>query len=143
MKKRIFIEAISFISIILFLYTAINKLADYSVFREQIALSPILEPFAGIVAWLLPLLELVTATLLFFPKWRLHGLYAACSLMVIFSVYISALFMVDDQLPCSCGGIIDLLSWKQHLILNIGLAFLQAIGIKFLRQIQQTPQLSY
>ena len=143
MKKRIYIEAISFISIILFLYTAINKLADYSTFREQIALSPILEPFSGVIAWMLPLIELATATLLFFPKWRLLGLYAACGLMLIFTIYISALFIVDDKLPCSCGGIIDLLSWKQHLILNIGLTILLAMGIKFQKQIAQEVQLSY
>lgn len=143
MKKRIFIETISFISIILFLYTAFNKLAGYGSFKDQIALSPILEPFAGVIAWLLPLMELVTATLLFFPKWRLIGLYAACGLMVMFSIYITALFIYDDKLPCSCGGIIDLLSWRQHLILNLGLALLLAMGIKFQKRVIQESQLSY
>jgi len=143
MKKKVFIEAISFISIILFLYTAINKLADYGSFKEQIALSPILEPFASIIGWLLPLIELLTATLLFVPKWRLPGLYLACCLMVVFSIYITVLFLTDDKLPCSCGGIIDLLSWKQHLILNIGLAILLAIGIRFQKQRVQQSQFSY
>jgi len=143
MKKKIFVEVISIISIILFLYTVISKLAEYSVFREQIALSPILEPFADVLTWLLPLVEFLIIILLLLPKWKLYGLYAACTLMVLFSMYILVLFKMDEKLPCSCGGIIEQLPRTQHLILNIGLALLQAIGIKFQKQIEQTLQMNY
>jgi hypothetical protein len=143
MKRRIYIEVVSFLTILLFLYTAISKLADYSVYKDQIALSPILEPFSGMLGWTLPLLEIATAIVLFFPRWRLVGLYVACGLMVAFSIYIVALFTIDDKLPCSCGGIIELLSWKQHLILNIGLVLLQVMAIKLQKQTVQEAQLSY
>lgn len=137
MKKKIFVEVVTFIAIILFLYTGISKLADYGVFKEQIALSPVLEPFAPIIAWLLPVIEFITAALLFIPKCRLVGLYAALCLMVAFTIYISILLTVDEKLPCSCGGIIELLSWKQHLVLNITLIALLALALKFQKQITQ------
>jgi hypothetical protein len=141
MKKKIFVEAISFVVIILFLYTGISKLADYAVFREQVALSPVLQPFAGIIAWLLPLVEFAVAALLFIPKCRLTGLYAATGLMGIFTLYIAVLLAVDDTLPCSCGGIIELLSWKQHLVLNIAVTLLLAFAAKFHRETRQVPLL--
>lgn len=143
MKKRIFIVAISIISIILFLYAAINKLADYDLFKDEIAVSPILKPFAGVIAWLLPLAELIIAGSLLIPKWRLLGLYAAFGLMIMFSIYVVMLFTVNEKTHCSCGGIIDLLSLKQHLMLNLVLALLQAIGIKFQKQTVQTHRISY
>jgi hypothetical protein len=125
MKKNTIIEIIAIWFVILFLYTSISKLMDYSVFREQIAQSPILKPFAAWIGWMLPLGEFIVALLLFIPRTRSKGLYAATALMIFFTLYIGAILLLDDHVPCSCGGIIELLSWKGHLIFNgvcIGLA---------------------
>lgn len=125
MKKSFLVEIIAFLFVILFLYTGVSKLMDYAVFKEQIATSPLLRPISAWAGILLPLSEFVVAILLFLPKWRLKGLYAALGLMVIFTGYIGAILLLDDHIPCSCGGVIELLSWKGHLIFNgvwIGLA---------------------
>jgi hypothetical protein len=37
----------------------------------------------------------------------------------------------DKNLPCSCGGIISKLSWKQHIIFNLFFIVLSVIGIRF------------
>jgi uncharacterized membrane protein YphA (DoxX/SURF4 family) len=125
MKKRTFIEIIALWFVILFLYTGISKLMDYPVFAEQIAMSPILEPVASWIAWMLPLSEFLAAILLFIPQWRRKGMYAAFLLMVFFTFYVGAILIYNDHLPCSCGGVIELLSWKGHLVFNnicVGLA---------------------
>lgn len=124
-KRTTIIEIITILYVILYLYTGIAKLMDYAVFKEQIATSPILEPIAKPVAALLPWVEFAVVLLLIVPRWRLKGLYCSLALMTVFTVYILAVLSFSKELPCSCGGIIELLSWKQHLVFNgifIGLA---------------------
>jgi uncharacterized membrane protein YphA (DoxX/SURF4 family) len=137
MKKGSIIEIIVLLYVILFLYTGISKLIDYSIFKEQISTSPVLAPIAKPVAILLPWVEFLLVLLLIFPKWRLKGLYASLALMVLFTCYIAAILSFSDRLPCSCGGIIELLSWKQHLLLNSILILLSTLGIMLETQLRK------
>ncbi len=121
MKHSTIIEMISLLFVALFLSTAISKLLDYSAFTEQLGTSPVLEPISGFIAWALPLTEIIVAILLFLPRTRLPGLYASFILMVAFTLYIGAILLFSKELPCSCGGILQELSWPQHLALNFGL----------------------
>jgi uncharacterized membrane protein YphA (DoxX/SURF4 family) len=106
LRRTTIIEIITVLNIILFLYTGIAKLMDYSLFKEQLAASPILEPIAKPVALLLPWIEFAIVLLLVIPRWRLKGLYSSLALMIVFTVYIIALFSFSKEMPCSCGGII-------------------------------------
>lgn len=125
---------IAILFVILFLYTGISKLMDFSVFKEQISSSPLLEGLAPIAARVLPLAELAASVLLFWPPWRKYGLYAALGLMTLFTTYVIFIMAVDETLPCSCGGIIELLSWKGHLFLNFILTILALAGILLARR---------
>jgi uncharacterized membrane protein YphA (DoxX/SURF4 family) len=118
MKKNIPPMIIAFLFVILFLYTGSIKLMDYSLFKEQIAASPVLRPISSWAAILLPLSEFAVVILLLVPRWRLKGLYAALGLMVLFTGYIGAILLLANHIPCSCGGVIEQLSWKGHLIFN-------------------------
>jgi uncharacterized membrane protein YphA (DoxX/SURF4 family) len=118
MKRTTILEVIIFLYAILFFYTGISKLMDYSVFKEQLAESPILTPVAPLIAGILPWIEFFIVVMLIIPRWRLKGLYAALSMMTAFTIYIIILVSFSDKLPCSCGGIISELSWPQHIILN-------------------------
>jgi hypothetical protein len=129
-KRTTVIETILVLNIILFLYTGISKIIDYSEFKEQLWESPILRFAATPVALLLPWIEFAIVLLLVVPRWRLKGLYATLSLMILFTAYIIGLFSIDKELPCSCGGIIALLSWKQHLVFNSVFILLNALAIR-------------
>src|SRR5258708_16765297 len=107
---------------------------EYAVFKEQIAASPVLKPFARWLVWLLPLSEFSAAILLFVPRWRLKGLYAAETLMALFTGYIIAILTFSEHLPCSCGGVLQSLSWKNHLVFNSVLIILALTGILLERQ---------
>jgi uncharacterized membrane protein YphA (DoxX/SURF4 family) len=139
MKKTILVEIIAFLFIILFLYTGISKLMDYSIFKEQIALSPILSPVANWVAVILPGTEIVVSLLLFIPRSRSAGLYASLVLMTLFTGYIVYILIFNDRLPCTCGGVLEALSWKQHLFLNIFLVGLALTGIILKRKLSSRP----
>ena len=133
MKKTTIIESVAILYEILFLYTGISKLMEYSVFKVQIADSPVLPAFAKPIALSIPWLEFALVILLFIPRWRLIGLYGSLILMTLFTGYIIAILSSGDQLPCSCGGIIELMSWDQHLIFN-GVFILLAIIASILQK---------
>src|SRR6266478_713273 len=113
--KTILIEIISGLFILLFVYAAASKLIDYQNFRIQLGQSPLLTAFAGWVSWVIPFLEIIISIMLAFPKSRLFGLYASFSLMVMFTAYIIAITKFSDYVPCSCGGVLQNMSWSQHL----------------------------
>ena len=114
---------------ILFLYTGISKLMDYQVFKAQLEESPVMAPFSTVIAWGVPLIEIFLAILLLLPAFRLKGLYASLFLMIAFTIYVIVLVSVSDKLPCSCGGVIEQLSWQQHIIFNIVFTGLAAWAI--------------
>jgi uncharacterized membrane protein YphA (DoxX/SURF4 family) len=138
LSRSTIVEIISVLFIILFLYTGISKLMEYSVFKEQVAENPILQPIASFIAWSLPLTEFIVSIMLLIPRWRLKGLYASLALMIAFTIYIGAIMIFYKELPCSCGGIISLLSWHGHLIFNSIFILLAYIGVRFERQLRRS-----
>lgn len=136
MKRTTIIDLIAALLMILFLYTGISKLAEYLVFKEQIAESPLLAKFASFIAVLLPITEFGATILLIVPRWRLKGFFASLTLMILFTLYIVAILSFNEHIPCSCGGVIALLSWKQHIIFNGLFIVLSGIGIILERDIK-------
>jgi len=135
MKWNTIIEIIVLLFATLFLYTGISKLMEYAVFKEQIALSPLLKPVSRWLAIILPITEIIVSVILFIPITRLKGLYASLLLMVLFTGYIVYILIYNDHLPCTCGGVLESLSWKQHLLFNSICIVLALTGIVLCRRI--------
>jgi hypothetical protein len=131
MKQKATIEIICFLLILLFVYAAFSKLWEYNTFEIQLTNSPFLKPFAGIVAWLVPALELIIVLMITVKDTRKYGLWASLFLLFIFTFYISGMLLSGINLPCSCGGIIRELSWAQHLVFNLFFMALSIAGICF------------
>jgi hypothetical protein len=51
------------------------------------------------------------------------------AMMLLFTGYTMAIVFFAPYRPCSCGGVISLLSWEQHLALNILLLLLAVLII--------------
>lgn len=137
LKPTTIIEIVTILFVILFLYTGISKIIDYGVFKEQIATSPILAPIAPYIAGALPWVEFLAVILLTIPRWRLVGLKVSVILMTLFTIYIIAMMTFSKDLPCSCGGVIELLSWRAHIIFNSAFITLGLLGIIMQRRIKQ------
>ena len=129
MKHKITIEIICCLLVLLFVYAAFSKLLEYHTFKIQLTNSPFLKPFSGIIVWLIPIAELIIAALLTVTHTRRAGLYFSLILLLVFTVYITGIFLSGVHLPCSCGGIIQQFSWKQHLVFNLFFIVLTVIGI--------------
>lgn len=138
LSKRLAVDIISLLFVMLFLYTGIAKLMDFDVFQEQLMDSPILSFAAPVVAWGLPIIEFIVSLFLFFPTYRLKGLYAALILMILFTGYVGWLLAFAPELPCSCGGIMEALSWPAHLVVNIAFIGLALTGIILAKKIKRS-----
>ncbi|MEQ8421197.1 MAG: hypothetical protein RIB64_14400, partial [Arenibacter algicola] len=57
------------------------------------------------------------------------GFYGVLGLMLLFTGYTVAIVFFAPYRPCSCGGVISLLSWEQHLVLNAILLLLALMAI--------------
>ncbi|MCD9015441.1 MauE/DoxX family redox-associated membrane protein [Parachryseolinea silvisoli] len=131
-NRSLIITTITFLFMVLFLYAAFTKLADYQTFRGEIGKSPIIYNYANILAWFVPAIEIAATLLLFIPRTRLIGTYISFSIMFAFSLYITMMMIFSPHLPCSCGGILNHLGWTEHLVFNIiftGLAVVESILI--------------
>jgi uncharacterized membrane protein YphA (DoxX/SURF4 family) len=130
--QNLFLEFICLLYTLLFIYAATSKFLDFENFRIQLGQSPLLSSFASLILFVVPALEIVIAILLLVQKFRLIGLFSAYTLMVLFTAYIYILLNYSAFVPCSCGGIIQKLSWSQHIIFNICFIVLAAIGVLIL-----------
>lgn len=120
------IEIICLLYILLFVYAGLSKLLDYNDFRIQLGQSPILSPFADWVSILVPISEFLISFLLAFKTTRRIALLSGFSLMILFSFYIYIILNYSAFIPCSCGGILEKMSWSQHLVFNLIFAVLAA-----------------
>lgn len=129
--KRFFVQLVCWLFILLFLYAAASKLMEFGKFNLQLAQSPLLTDYAGVLAWLVPGVEIIIAGLLAFDRTKRVGLYAGGGLMVLFTVYIYLIMNFADHVPCSCGGILEKMTWEQHFWFNVGFVVLGLIALLF------------
>jgi hypothetical protein len=127
-KTRV-VEFISYFFILLFCYASISKIMDFENFQIQISESPLSIANAGFIPFVIIILELIIAGLLCYRKTRNVGLIGSFILMLIFTGYIFFIIRTSENLPCSCGGILEKMSWHQHLYFNIGCVVLSIITL--------------
>lgn len=117
--QSILLNSICLLYVLLFVYAAVSKLLDFENFQVQLGQSPLLSAFAGWVSWGVPVIELLISIFIVIPRFRIVALYAAFSLMVLFTAYIFIVLNYSSFIPCSCGGILEKLGWEEHLVFNI------------------------
>lgn len=131
MKSRTsLIYIICILLIMLWIYTAVSKLMDFAQFRSQLSRQAFISDYAGLFAWLLPLIELIAAILLMLSITRKAGLLLSFSLMAVFTAYIGMIaFGIVEKTACSCGGVLSMLGFKEHFWFNLFFLVLSALGL--------------
>ena len=106
--------------ILLFAYTAISKVLDYELFVFQMKLAPLplMRTIAPVLGWFMPMLELGLCAGLMTSRFHLITLYGIICLLLVFEAYIGGMLLSGHHLPCTCGGIISKMNWKEHLLFN-------------------------
>lgn len=140
MKRNILADIITYFFILLFLYTGVAKLLEINVVREQLLSAPLLGSpvLANIITWALPIFEVILSIALFIPQFTLRALYVTLALMTTFTIYVIIILVMDSHIACSCGGIIEDLSPRQHVIFNAASVILCSIALTIRRRQEDT-----
>jgi uncharacterized membrane protein YphA (DoxX/SURF4 family) len=117
--KRIAINIVAVLLIILFVHAGLIKWLDYTTFKNQLSVYPLLSPFAGVIAWLFPAMELFVACLLISGRARTLGLSLSVGLMTLLSGYIIFLLNTGYNVPCACETLLGFTSWPAQLKFNL------------------------
>lgn len=126
---NITLELILSLLILLWIYTGLNKYLDYSDFKHQLGRSPFIKSMATFLAITLPTGELLIALALLFKRTRAVGLYSSYLMMLLFTGYIWVMLHYSYDLPCSCGGVLEQMTWPQHFVFNACFTVLAFLGI--------------
>lgn len=118
--KTSIVQVISAAFILLWVYTAGSKLADFQAYKQEMSLQVFSPDFAAVLLYAIPFLEILCAILLLIKKTNKLGLVLSLLLMLVFTGYILLIISgYFPKTPCSCGGVIKAMGWKAHLVFNI------------------------
>lgn len=130
--KNIVVDIICLLFVLLFVYAATSKLFDFENFKIQLGQSPLLSAVVNWISITVPVLEIIIAASLLLRHIRLLGLYACYLLLIMFTAYIYIILNYSAFVPCSCGGILEKMTWEEHMIFNICFIILAIVGILFI-----------
>ena len=119
----------AYLLLALFMYTAASKILTINAFSSTLAKSPLIGSNSLLVAWLIPIIEIIVGILLIITGTRKLGLYASLVLLGIFTLYLVYMVSSGTKLPCHCGGAISTMSWQQHIWFNLGFIVLAVTGL--------------
>ena len=128
-KKEILITITRYLCLFLFVYTAYAKLVDHERFYKGLANVHMVRHYAAFVSYFVPLAEVLISILLIVPKTIKLGLVMFVGMMIVFTVYIISALIWEPKLPCHCGGVIEKLSWMQHIWFNLAFIILALIAL--------------
>lgn len=142
-RRQILLEVIVSLYVLLFLYASLSKFLDFRTFIKEMNNQPLPNSWTPFLVWIIPCSEIALSLALIFERTRLIGLYGSLALMSLFSGYtIIILSHAFSSIPCSCGGIIKRLTWRQHLALNLFFVGLAVAGITLQRRKAKHPNIT-
>lgn len=138
--KSVIIDVIAYLFILLFLYTAANKIWKFHNFKWVLGTLPVIGVYNMIIAYSVPTAELITTLLLLNTSTKKYGLVSSFLLMLVFSAYLIFMVLYTKDLPCNCGGVLSQLSWRQHIAFNLCFLLLSLTALKFNADLTGTSQ---
>lgn len=120
-----------FLLVLLFTYTALSKWLNMEAHLYAMRNQPFSRPVNNLLAYVLPVVEIITVVLLLMHRTRLAGLFLSFVLMALFTGYVGVVLLnVFGRIPCSCGGVLEQLGWKEHLVFNLFFLFISITAIR-------------
>ncbi|QRY56316.1 MauE/DoxX family redox-associated membrane protein [Sphingobacterium siyangense] len=105
----------------MYMYTGWAKFMNLSSFIRGNSKIPYLGQYAKLIGYGIPTLEIVLAILLIVPFYAVKrfALSASTLLMGVFTLYLSLMVRFADKKLCHCGGVIESMGWKAHIVFNL------------------------
>lgn len=138
MEQPRFNRIVVYFLILLWAYAATSKLLNRTATGASLEVI-FSQPYATLISWTVPVTELLAAALLAVPRLRAAGLWLSFGLMLIFTGYIALVLSGGfEKHPCTCGGLLQSLSWKQHLVFNLTVLALHLLPVRELAHARRT-----
>ncbi|WET68772.1 MauE/DoxX family redox-associated membrane protein [Sphingobacterium sp.] len=105
----------------MYMYTGWAKFMNLSAFIRGNSKIPYLGQYAKLIGYGIPTLELMLAILLIVPFYAVKrfALWTSTLLMGVFTLYLSLMVRFADKKLCHCGGVIESMGWKTHIVFNL------------------------
>jgi len=127
-KKR-YAEICSALIVLLFVYAAGSKLADFDYFKWQMHAQKFSAQVAELVIYTLPSIEIAISLMLIVQPMRKLGFLASTLLMFVFTLYMGLVhFGYYKDTPCACGGILQDMGFGVHFYFNFIFLIIACIG---------------
>lgn len=108
--------------IILWTYTGFDKLLRWKDSRNAFHNQTFPAELAEVLAYAVPIVELLIALLLLFSVTRWWGYLGSILLLTVFTTYVGLIWVgAFPRVPCNCAGILESLGWAEHFWMNLGL----------------------
>ncbi|UZD22306.1 DoxX-like family protein [Algoriphagus halophytocola] len=106
--------------IILWTYTGLDKLIRWDASRKAFHNQTFPAELAEVLAYTVPITELLIALLLLFSVTRWWGYLGSIILLTVFTTYVGLIWVgAFPRVPCNCAGILENLGWAEHFVLNM------------------------
>lgn len=130
MKKETSLQIITGILAALFFYASLSKLLDYKKAKEEMMNQVFPASIAEVFTWLIPTIEILLVILLLNSKTRKIALQFSLALLTLFTLYITVVMTgIFGRIPCSCGGILNNMSYGVHILFNLFFIMLATVGL--------------
>ncbi len=107
--------------ILLWTYTGLDKLIRWEASRKAFLNQPMPNELEEVLAYAVPIAELLIALLLLFSVTRWWGYLGSALLLTVFTTYVGLIWVgAFPRVPCNCAGILESLGWAAHFWLNLG-----------------------
>lgn len=129
MKARTIIEIIASLLILLFLYSAAAQVAFHPTFKLQINRSLVNTPLSSLVAWLMPVTQLLLVYLLWRRSTRLAGLSCSLAAVSCYTIYLIIMLPKAWASSCNCGELIQAATLEINILINLAIILMIATAI--------------
>jgi putative oxidoreductase len=131
MNRYILNDLIYLLLIALFIYTAVSKVYELETFHQQMLNQPLPHWLTIRLSWMIPSIEIIAVVLLAIERVRVYGFILSFVLLGAFTLYVLLILVhFFDRVPCSCGGVLQSMTWEAHLAFNIIFLCLAFAGLR-------------
>ncbi|MBN3582514.1 DoxX family membrane protein [Algoriphagus aestuarii] len=117
--------------ILLWTYTGLDKLIRFEESRKAFHNQTFPGELAEVLAYAVPIIELLIALLLLFSVTRWWGYLGSILLLTVFTTYVGLIWVgAFPRVPCNCAGILESLGWMEHFVLNLGFIGVAVWGMR-------------
>ncbi|MEB2782176.1 DoxX family membrane protein [Algoriphagus sp. C2-6-M1] len=124
------IHLCSFLLMVMLVYTGLDKLISWDESRKAFHNQTFPAELAEVLAYAVPISELLIALLLLFSVTRWWGFLSSILLLTVFTTYVGLIWVeAFPRVPCNCAGLLQSLGWAEHFMLNLLFISLGIFGL--------------